>query len=186
MLENIPERQSHNAERSGIPAGTLNSIVGGVVTGFVVLCRLGWLARKFWHNIGDISSDFLDLVLASGGDHVAGCGLGGEQRGPCDLDLCLGARPFATVEGLHCELDDEPVRRNVPLLRGVFDTIPLPGRDPDVLLQCPCHQFRQPFRALRTQPGPETPNIPCTAPVENPVRGPQSSQTRPSAKIPDW
>ena len=40
-------------------------------------CWFGWLTGQFGHGRKDIPSDFLHLVLASGGDHIAHHGLSG-------------------------------------------------------------------------------------------------------------
>ena len=69
--------------------------------------------------------DLLNLLLAAVGDEVAREGLGGEQRGPGDFDFSLSAGPFAPIEGLDRDLDDELVGRNVMLAGGVLDAIPL-------------------------------------------------------------
>ncbi len=67
--------------------------------------RLSRLAGQFWRDGGDIAPDFLDLVRASGSDHVARHGLGREHAGAQQADFELGARPFATVERLRRKLD---------------------------------------------------------------------------------
>ena len=50
-------------------------------------------------------ADRLDLVLASGLLHVERDGPGGEHLRAQENDLGFRARPFAPVEGFHCELD---------------------------------------------------------------------------------
>ena len=61
--------------------------------------------------------------------------LGGEQRGPGDLDFCFRAGPLAPVEGLDREPDDELIGRNLALSGSLLNAIPLLSGDPDVLLQ---------------------------------------------------
>ena len=63
---------------------------------------------------------FPDFVLASVGDEAAGEGLGGEQRGARDAHFDLGSGPFAAVEGLHGELDEDLVGGMRGALGGPF------------------------------------------------------------------
>ena len=98
------------------------------------MMRWRLFGMRIGHDGRDEVADFLDLFLTPGRDEVACDGLGGEQRGPGDLDFGFGTGPFAPVEGLDCELDDELIGRDLALSGSVFDASPLLGRDPDVLL----------------------------------------------------
>lgn len=87
------------------------------------------------HDGGDELPDFLDFGLAAVRDHASGDGLGGEQRSPRDAHFGIGAGPFAAVEGLHGELDEDLIRGMRAALGRPFDPFPLFARDPDVLVQ---------------------------------------------------
>ena len=71
------------------------------------LIRAGRSCIRIGHDRRNELPDFLDVLLAACGHEVAGDGLGCEQGGPGHLDFGLGAGPFAAVEGLDGELDDE-------------------------------------------------------------------------------
>ena len=115
------------------PADGPRRYSGGVLRGRPlgggrVRCEIG-------HDGGDEVADFLDLGLASGRDEVAGDGLCGEQRGPRDADFHLGAGPFAAVEGLHGELDEDLVGGMRCAPGGMFEAFPLLRSDPNVLVE---------------------------------------------------
>ena len=102
-------------------------------------------------------ADFLDLSFAPGGDKVEGDGLGGEQRGARDAHFHLGAGPFAAVEGLHGEVDEDLVGGMRGALGGLFESLPLLGGDPDMLVQGLwagiCHRFLSTSVSFRVTDG---------------------------------
>ena len=112
----------------------LGIAVPGVVKSVAAVSGGSRAGVRIWHDARDELPDFLDFVLASVGDEAAGEGLRCEQRGAGDAGFGLAARPFAAVERLDCELDDELIGRDLALSGSVFDASPLLGGDPDVLL----------------------------------------------------
>ena len=86
--------------------------------------------------------------------------------------ISLGARSFTIVEGLHDQVDDQPVRRNLPLAGGLFDAVPLFRRDPDVLLDTLPDGLRHRFIASPVPSGisfcPDSTSVPARG---FPVRG---------------
>ena len=67
-----------------------------------------------WHEDRDEVLYLLDLVLAPGGDEISGDGLSSEERSR-HPDFGLGRWPFPTVEGVHDEVGDVIVRRDILL-----------------------------------------------------------------------
>ena len=83
--------------------------------------------------------DFLDFVVTSSRDEVALKRPSDEHGGSRDVNLRIGAWPFAPVESLHCEVNEELVGGKSVIGRGLFDTVPLFGRDPDGFRNRLCH-----------------------------------------------
>ena len=137
---------------------TQHSLLCFIATRVPVGFRDGYVLREFirvrtGHDGRDEVADFLDFFLALGGDEVEGDGLSGEQGSPRDAYFDLGAGPFAAVEDLHRELDQELVGGKRGALGGLFEPSPLLGGDPHVLVQGLffgiCHRFLStsvPFR----------------------------------------
>ena len=106
-----------------------------------------WICARsdIGHDCGNERPNFLNFFLSPSGDQIPGDDLRGEKRSPRDTDFSLGAGPFAMIESLHDQVDDQPVRRNPPLPGGLFDAVPLFRRDPDVLLDGLRHRFLLPL-----------------------------------------
>ena len=71
------------------------------------------------------------------------------------MDFRFGAGPFAALQGFHHELYHQPVGRHFALFGLIFNSFPLFGRDPDVLLYRLNHPFRrsclEDFHPFRSQ-----------------------------------
>ena len=64
------------------------------------------------------------------------------------MDFRIREGPFTATQSLHCDVDDESVRRSILRLRFFFEATALPGRESNVLLQWLRHRFCQPFCAV--------------------------------------
>jgi len=129
------------------------SIISLEATGhFLAVGMLRWDFTEIdiGHDGRDEIPDFLDIFLLAGRNQVPRDGLRGEQASPRDADFNLGSGPIVTVEGLHGQADDEPVRRNIPLPGGFFDPVPLFGSEPDVLLDGLRHRVGGQSSAFRS------------------------------------
>ena len=85
------------------------------------------------HDGGDELTDFLHLVLASGRDQVASDGLRSKQRCSRNLDLSFGAELCPPVERFHRKFDHELVRREKTPFCRLFQSLPLVGKDANML-----------------------------------------------------
>ena len=85
------------------------------------------------HDGGDELTDFLLLVLASGRDQVASDGLRSKQKCSRNLDLSFGAELCPPVERFHRKFDHELVRREKTPFCRLFQSLPLVGKDANML-----------------------------------------------------
>ena len=135
--------------------------------------------RQFRRNFGDFPAYFLDLLLSSVPLHVPDHGLCREHRRPKELDLVLrvGATPCGPAPPSRARPRVGSVKSPVPPLPFSI-RLPLPVRDPDVLLQCLNHQLCRSFcEEFKSIPVPKRPQKACSLAPDAPVPGCNSLPT---------
>ena len=91
----------------------------------LIRVRARGLPGGFRREFGYVLADFFDFILASLGNHVPCDSLRGEHGGAKEKDFRFSSGSFATIKGLHRQLDQQMIGRFLACSGRFFDATPL-------------------------------------------------------------